>query len=346
MKIKTLPVEQFLAQSKNKIIIDVRSPSEFSKGHIPGALNLPLFDDDERAEIGTLYKNNGREAAVLAGFDRTGPKLKLLLETVIELKNKKSCDDVFVHCWRGGLRSNSFAWMLELAEVNTFVLESGYKAYRNHVLSVFKRDYKIVLLSGETGCGKTDILKELTKSGEQIIDLEGLAHHKGSVFGGVGREEQPTSQQFENDLADELEKSDRSKWIWFENESPSIGRVYIPRDIVTQMKAAPVVQISLPESEREKRILREYGDLDLSKMEEKIIKLKKYLGSENCKTAIDGLYDGNLSDTVSILLKYYDKTYNHYLKKYNNQAVCVLELVEDTPCANAAIVKKAAYKSI
>ncbi len=346
MKITMLQINEFIEKSKNNIILDVRSPAEFLNGHIPGAVNIPLFDDNERGTIGTLYKNSGREEAVLKGLEITGPKLQSLLSKVLELKKEKGCNDIFVHCWRGGLRSNSFAWMLELAEVNTFVLSGGYKAYRNHVLSVFDNEYKIVLLSGETGCGKTDILKELKKTGEQIIDLEGLAHHKGSVFGGVGRETQPTSQQFENNLSYELEKTDRSKWIWFENESPSIGRVYIPKDIVTQMKAAPVMQISLPKSEREKRILREYGDLDLSQMEDKISKLKKYLGSENCMTAIEGLHNGTLDKTISILLAYYDKTYNHYLKKYNNKAACCLELTEDNPENNAETVKHCANQSI
>lgn len=342
MNINKLQIEVFLDKSKNNIIIDVRSPLEFLKGHITGAFNIPLFNDNERAEIGTIYKQKGREDSVLRGLEITGPKLAVFVKQVLELKKEKGCDDIFVHCWRGGLRSQSFAWLLELAGIKTFMLESGYKAYRNHVLSIFTTEYKIVLLSGETGCGKTDILKELKKSGEQMIDLEGLANHKGSVFGGVGRKEQPTTQQFENNLAYELSKMDNNKRIWFENESPSIGMVFIPKDIVTQMKAAPVVQMSLPSSEREKRILREYGNLDLAQMEEKINKLKKYLGGENCITAIEGLYNGKLDDTIRILLKYYDKTYNHYLKKYNNKAACCLEFTEDDPFKNAEAIKIAA----
>lgn len=346
MNITKLPIDEFLEKSKNKIILDVRSPSEYLKGHIPNAINMTLFNDSERAEIGTLYKKNGRETAVLKGLEITGPKLQSLLSRVINLKNEKNCEEVFVHCWRGGLRSNSFAWMLELAEIKTFVLDGGYKAYRNDVLSVFNQQYKIVLLSGETGCGKTDILKELKTAGEQMIDLEGLAHHKGSVFGGVGREKQPTSQQFENDLAHDLSKNDTNKWIWFENESPAIGSVYIPKDIVTQMKAAPVVQISLPKAVRGKRILLEYGNLDLSEMTHKIERLKKYLGNEKCLRAISGIQTGELQTTIDILLDYYDKTYNHYLKKYNNTAACILALTEDDPAKNALAVKKSADSKI
>lgn len=339
MNIKKLPIDLFLEKSKNKIILDVRSPSEYLKGHIPNAVNMPLFSDSERAEIGTLYKKKGRETAVLKGLEVTGPKLQSLLYDVINLKNEKKCEEVFVHCWRGGLRSNSFGWMLELAEIKVFILEGGYKAYRNKVLSVFNQKYKIVLLSGETGCGKTDILKELKTSGEQMIDLEGLAHHKGSVFGGVGREKQPTAQQFENDLAHDLSNIDISKWIWFENESPAIGHVYIPKDIITQMKAAPIMQISLPKEVREKRILLEYGNLDLAEMIHKIERLKKYLGSKNCSDAVSGIQTGELHTTISILLDYYDKTYNHYLEKYNNTAACFLALTEDDPKKNAAAVQ-------
>ncbi len=249
-----------------------------------------------------------------------------------------------IHCARGGLRSQSVAWLIEVSGLKAEILESGYKAFRGHVLATFKKEYKIVLLSGETGCGKTSILHELKNRGEQIIDLEGLANHKGSVFGGVGKSKQPTTQQFENNLASELDKLDITKRIWFENESPGIGAIYLPKDIVSSMRAAPIFQISVPAIEREKRIIREYGCIDIQEMETLITKLKKYLGGPNCEKAIKSLHNDNLQDTVSILLSYYDKAYGHYQNKYNEKSICLLEFQQDNPAENALAISESADK--
>ena len=339
-----LQADEFTKKSKNNIVIDVRAPLEFSKGHIPGATNIPLFNDVERAAIGTLYKQSGRMDSVLYGLDVTGPKLKSFLEEIVSQKNAHPDQDILLHCARGGLRSQSVAWLLEVAGLKAKILESGYKAYRGHVLSTFQKDYKVVLLSGETGCGKTAILHELKKNGEQIIDLEGLANHKGSVFGGVGKTPQPTTQQFENNLAFELDKLDPTKRIWFENESPGIGSIHLPKDIVAQMRTAPIVQITVPAIEREKRIIREYGNFNIPEMEILITKLKKYLGGPNCEKAIEGLHSGNLHDTVSVLLSYYDKAYGHYQKKYNEKSVCFHEFEHDHPAENALTISASADK--
>ena len=339
-----LQIEEFILKSKSSTVIDVRSPSEFAKGHIPNAINTPLFNDNERAEVGTLYKQSGRMESVLHGLEAIGPKLKSFLEQIVTYQKASPDKTILIHCARGGLRSQSVAWLLETAGIETELLASGYKAYRGHVLAAFIKNYKIVLLSGETGCGKTEILHELKNNGEQIIDLEGLANHKGSVFGGVGKSGQPTTQQFENNLAFELEKMDPTKRIWFENESPGIGAIYLPKDIVSQMRVAPIVQISVPVVEREKRIIREYGNFNIPEMEILITKLKKYLGGENCEKAIKGLHSGNLHDTVSVLLSYYDKAYGHYQKKYNEKSVCFHEFAQDHPAENALAISTSADK--
>ncbi len=338
MTINTVVCNVFIEKAITSLVIDVRSPSEFAKGHIPGAVNIPVFDDDERAEIGTLYKNRGRTLSVLHGLELIGPRLKNVLSQVLELKEKNQSDEILIHCHRGGLRSQSFAWLVDLTGLNVTLLNSGYKAFRNHTLDLFKRQYKIILLSGETGCGKTSILGELKKAGEQVVDLEKLANHRGSVFGSIGKGNQPTAQQFENNLANELNKMDVDKRIWLENESPVLGKLHLPNDLVTQMRNAGMVQISTPMHDREKRILNEYNGIDLSEMSALILKLKKYLGGINCNKAIEGLSNGNLHDTVSILLNYYDKTYAHYRKKYNKSATLCLNFEYDNPVENAAII--------
>ena len=197
---KMISVEQAVQDSLP--IIDVRSPLEFEKGHIPGATNVALFSNEERAHIGTVYKQESQEAAIEIGYKYADPKR----EHYIREARKAAPDGrVIVHCWRGGMRSKSMA---EHLENNGFtdvqVITGGYKAFRNYVLDFFQRSFSIKVIGGYTGSGKTEILQELKHQGEQVIDLERLAHHKGSAFGGIGQKEQPSVEQFENLLYKEL----------------------------------------------------------------------------------------------------------------------------------------------
>src|SRR5437868_4963839 len=153
---KELDIQQFLTLAETIPMIDVRSPAEFEKGHIPGAINLPLFNNEERAIIGTLYKQKGKEQAVLAGLDIVGPKMSAL---VSESKKIAANNEVLVHCWRGGMRSGSFCWLLNTVGINASTLKKGYKGYRDHVLKSFEKNFQLIILGGETGSGKTEILK-------------------------------------------------------------------------------------------------------------------------------------------------------------------------------------------
>lgn len=324
-------IENFTITDDTILPVDVRSPSEFSAGHIPGAVNLPLFNDTERAEIGTLYKQKGRYDAVLHGLGTAGPKMRNIVEDFVNIQTRQADHTILLHCFKGGMRSHSVKWLLDLAGIDVPVLAGGYKAYRRYVRTIFSKKYTLVILSGQTGCGKTAVLKELRQKGEQVIDLESLANHRGSVFGGVGRGPQPTTQQFENNLAAELEKMNPEKRIWLENESPLIGTVYLPKPLIDQMRTAPILRISLPVAEREKRILREYGTFNPDEMEPLIKRLKKFLGNQACNEAIEGLYNNDLHRTVSILMAYYDKTYRHYRKKYNRQPAGILDFDKDEP---------------
>ncbi len=195
--------EKFLTLSQSQVIIDVRSPSEFEHGHITGAVNIPVFDDEERKKVGTLYKQAGKQPAIMAGFDFVGPKMSQIAKLAQKAAPQKR---VFIHCWRGGMRSSGIGWLLKTAGFEVSVLEGGYKTYRRFVRQKLGEEINLIVLGGKTGSGKSDILNELATFGEQIIDLEKIAHHKGSAFGDLGQEKQPSNEQFENNLYLELQK--------------------------------------------------------------------------------------------------------------------------------------------
>lgn len=288
-------------------VLDVRSPSEFAKGHIPGAISMPLFEDAERALVGTCYKQEGRDAAVLLGLKLVGPKLAPLVELA---RQHAPGGRVRVHCWRGGERSGSVAWLLEKAGFQEVVtLRGGYKAFRNHVLASFAHPIRPIMLGGFTGAGKTGILKKLRQQGEQVIDLEALANHKGSSFGGFGQEPQPSTEHFENLLWSQITALDPHRPIWFEDESPMIGRVRIPDALFAQLFAAPLCVADVPIADRVQRLVDEYGTAPKELLAEAIERIRKRLGPQHGKTALLALEDGDLHTVARTVLQYYDKTY-------------------------------------
>jgi tRNA 2-selenouridine synthase len=208
MAIARLPISAFLEASANSLMLDVRSPGEYQHAHLPGAVSLPLFTNEERKVVGTAYKQVSREKAIKYGLDFFGPKMRAMVEEVERLLKQKTKDQksetVYLYCWRGGMRSGAVAWLLDLYGFNVMVLAGGYKAFRNWVLEQLEHPYPLQVLGGYTGSGKTALLQELKNKGEAIIDLEQLANHKGSAFGKVDDGKQPTQELFENRLAIEL----------------------------------------------------------------------------------------------------------------------------------------------
>jgi len=318
------------------VLVDVRSPVEFLNGHIPGAINIPLFDNHERAEIGTLYKIKGKEEAVVRGIELVSPKLADFIKSVKEKAGPEGL--VHVCCFRGGMRSGSFCWLMETAGLKAVKLEGGYKKYRNTVLEFFKQKFPVVMVGGSTGSGKTDIIKELKKLDAQVVDLEGLAHHKGSAFGFIGQEKQPAQQQFENDLYTAFSALPVASEIFLEDESFSIGTVQLPYELWQQMKAAPIVKIQVPFELRVKRLVAEYGQTSIEVLKRPLLAIRNRLGPQHYKTALEHLEKGEMDKVAEITLHYYDKAYEYNHEKRGYKNVFVLETKTDDPATNAGLI--------
>lgn len=316
-------------------MIDVRSPSEFNHGHIPNAHNIPLFSDEERAKVGTAYKQKGRKEAILIGFDFVGPKLSSFIEQTENIISVVQPSTILVHCWRGGMRSGNFSHLLNVAGIKTFTLIKGYKAYRNFILNNFQREINLLIIGGETGSGKTEILKTLGEKGEQIIDLESLANHKGSAFGSLGEKPQPTQEQFENNLSHRLSKLDFAKRIWLEDEAQNIGKCLLPNPLWEKMKLAPVLRVNVPKKFRIERLMNDYGKFSKQELADCILKIQKRLGPQHAKRALEELEKGNLIAVADITLTYYDKAYNYNHEKRNFKDVFTVD------CENADVIPNA-----
>ncbi|MGI9175339.1 MAG: tRNA 2-selenouridine(34) synthase MnmH [Rhodothermales bacterium] len=310
-----LDIDRFLERGRTWPILDVRTPAEFAQGHIPGAHNLPLFSDEERAGIGTVYKHEGRHAAMLDGLDVVGPKMRRLLEEAERILEAHSADQkpsgFLLHCWRGGMRSGSVAWLLGFFGHEVATLEGGYKVFRQHVLSAFAASRNVALLSGPTGSGKTDVLHALREQGEQTLDLEGLAHHKGSVFGGLGEPPQHSQEQFENNLATAWLVLDPERRVWIEDESRRIGYRLVSREIMDQMASAPVVCLDVPTDVRVARLVETYGRFSTDQLANATEIIRKRLGGLRAQQITEAIRQGDLVAACTLLLSYYDRTYAH-----------------------------------
>lgn len=300
----------WLKAFSGRVLLDVRSPAEYAQGHIPGALSFPLFSNEERAAVGTAYKQEGPEPAFLLGLDFVGPKMAGFVRSAQALAPERR---IAMYCWRGGQRSGSMAWLLRQGGFDVLTLQGGYKAWRNVALEqLHSRQFIFKVLGGLTGSGKTPVLHALAALGEQAIDLEGLAHHKGSAFGQVGP--QPSVEQFENNLFSALDHLEPGKPVWIEDESRSIGRVYITDHIWNQIRDASLYEIHIPHETRVQHIAEEYGQIPTDTLSETFTRLQKKLGGQHVKTALEALAVGDLPRAVEVALVYYDKTYRHLME--------------------------------
>jgi tRNA 2-selenouridine synthase len=318
---REITIQELLCQTDQSLIVDARSPSEYAKGHIPHSNSVPLLTDEERKEVGTIYKQESKRKAIRRGLDFFGPKMRTIVERIDVLtdtndEHLSESRKVVVYCWRGGMRSHILGWLLEIYGFDVQILKGGYKSYRNWCLTQFDSDRKILLLGGYTGSGKTKILQSLHKKGLPIIDLEKLANHKGSAFGGIGLGEQPSQESFENMLAYELKiQSEKGEFIILEDESQRIGLISIPQNLWEQMKRGLLLFIDVPFEKRLNHILEEYGALDRSLLGASIVRLQKKLGGLETKLCLEYLLDKDYKTCFELLLRYYDKLYGKSFEK-------------------------------
>lgn len=334
--ITKLKIDQYFRQYKHLPLVDVRSPGEFQKGHIHGAHNIALFSDDERAQVGTMYVQHSREKAIELGYQFVTPKLR---DFIIQSEQIAAKKEVVVHCWRGGMRSAAFAQHLaENGFENVYLIEGGYKAFRNHVLKTFDHPFKLYILGGFTGSGKTHILQSVRELGHQIVDLEQLACHKGSAFGGIGLPNQPTVEQFENNLFEAFCQFDFSKPIWIEDESHNIGQVKIPMNLFCQMRNQPLLFLNIPTNKRAEHLVTEYGKCSNEELASSIQRINKRLGGLAVKNALQYLKDGNYFEVAKIALFYYDKSYLTGMKSREQSKVITITLEDTNAAKNAKIL--------
>ncbi|MEI6184888.1 MAG: tRNA 2-selenouridine(34) synthase MnmH [Bacteroidota bacterium] len=346
MPVQKISIDQFATMPRNNfLLLDVRSPAEYTHANIPGAFNLPLFSNEERVVVGTSYKQQSRENAIKVGLTYFGPKMLAMVEEVERLiaadKYLKTISDhksvpIVVHCWRGGMRSAAVAWLLDLYGFKVHTIIGGYKAYRNIVINQFELSYNFKVIGGFTGSGKTDILNRLSQQGETVIDFEDLAKHKGSAFGAVAGVLQPSTEMFENLLAEELMKH-KDKTIWVEDESQRIGDVNMPIKLYNTKQQSPIYFLEIPFEERLDYIVKGYGKIPKDKLVNSIIRIKKRLGGLETKTAINCLLEEDIKGCFAILLKYYDKHYQKGLYSRDN----IKTLLKTIPCNKVDAIENA-----
>ena len=314
-------------------LIDVRSPSEYYKGHMSNSINIPLFNNDERSIIGTIYKRSGREKAVKEGLNIVEKKIDYLLDTLFNCINSyeiKKLDHgniqptIKIYCARGGMRSQSIAWLLEKYNFHTVTLIGGYKKYRKWTLDSFSKKWNIVVIGGKTGTGKTKLLQLLEKYNYQTVDLEGFASHRGSTFGGLGMQKQPTNEDFENKIAEKLINCNQFDPIFVEAESANIGKCKIPNDFFYQIKSSKRIEIVRSEENRFEELINTYSIFNQEDLKDAVLRIKKRLGPQRTKIAIESIKNKKWDFVCKAVLEYYDKCYEY--EKFGNENIKSLDL--------------------
>jgi len=297
---------------KNKIYLDVRSPQEFETDHIPQAINLPLFDNEERKEIGQIYRFSGKNQAVLKGLTFFEKKLSRYFTIINNYQNK----NLIIYCARGGMRSSSISSLIKALGFSSYKIKGGYKEYRHYVSQkLTKSDLKLpplFILQGLTGVGKTELIKKIPHS----IDLEDLAQHKGSLFGEIAVVKR-TQKKFESLILEKIEKSKNKPYLLLEGESKKIGNLHIPLNFYRHLQKAPVILIKSPLKKRIKDIINEYSsEVNFEKIVKIMKRLKSKIGNKKGEDLKKYFLNKNLDLFVKILLEdYYDPLYQHSLKK-------------------------------
>ncbi len=321
MYFKSKELKEF--RKNNGLLIDVRSPGEYYKGNMPNSINIPLFDNEERSSVGKKYKNNGNYKALLLGLSIIENKLDNLIEELVNkiliYKEANKTEQINIYCSRGGMRSKSIAWLINKLGFEAVILEGGYKSYRRWVLKTFESKIKLIVIGGKTGTGKTRVLNLLNKSSFQVIDLEFLANHRGSTFGALGMKGQPTNEEFENLIAEQLHTFNRNENIYVEAESANIGKCRVPYDFFKQMQKAERIEIIRSLNNRIEELVNTYSRYPQNDLKEAVLRIKKRLGPQRTKLALDSIDKKQWENVCKAVLEYYDKCYEFELEKIDDK---------------------------
>lgn len=301
-----IPLQAFLVQAVHIPVLDVRSEGEFAAGYLPDAYNLPLLDNDARRQVGTVYKEKGQAAAMALGYELVNPKRQVLVEAAAAVAPERQ---VLLYCWRGGLRSDRMAWLLAENGFTVQVLHGGYKTWRRYTQQLFAQPWQFRVLGGLTGSGKTEVLQALAEAGAQVLDLEALAHHRGSAFGGLGLAPQPTTEQYENRIAAHLHRLNPQQPVWVEDEGRTLGQCVVPPGLYEQYRLAPRMVLEASTEARVARLVAQYGDLPKLQLAHGVQMIRRKLGGLAADQALAALENNDLATVARICLTYYDKSY-------------------------------------
>jgi tRNA 2-selenouridine synthase len=240
------------------------------------------------------------------------------------------------------MRSEAMAWLFSLGDLEIYILDGGYKSYRRYILESFSEKRKMIVLGGMTGSSKTHILRYLKSAGQQILDLERLANHKGSAFGALGQPPQPTTEQFGNLLFNDWKQLNRELPFWVEDESRNIGSVFMPDTFYHNMQEMPAIVLIMDVKSRLPRLLEEYSTYPAESLKLSVLKISKRLGGDKTRDAINAVETGDFAKAIEIVLYYYDKAYQFELKKKNNKNIIYVRTDSDNIESNAMKVLEAA----
>ncbi|WP_408011540.1 tRNA 2-selenouridine(34) synthase MnmH [Pseudalkalibacillus sp. A8] len=306
-------------------IIDVRSPKEFEEFHIESATNVPIFTNEEREQVGTTYKQIGKDDAKMLGLSIVSPKLVQMVETLKD-QEKIHNKPFLIYCARGGMRSNSFATVMKLIGLDCCQLMGGIRSYRQSIMSGLERLSKMakpfIVLEGLTGSRKTDILEVLQEEGYPVINLEELAGHRGSIFGKIGNEGQ-SQKQFERDMFKRLQEIEQAAYYIIESESKRIGRVVVPEWILKGKETGKRIHINYPFERRVQSICETYQPgLYHDEIGEALHHLKKRIKPEVYEIMLQSYHAENYENVVRLLLQsYYDPKYNYAADRYRSPVI-------------------------